>query len=115
MAAIDQAEPVGLLRALRAVGIGLARALPVILLLVAWELFARSGAVTMFVLPPLSAVLARIWENAVGGELWINTAVTLYRAIVGFLIATVGGIVLGLAMSRSALARWFFDPVAGSL
>ena len=111
MAAIDQAEPVGLLRALRAVGIGLARALPVILLLVAWELFARSGAVTMFVLPPLSAVLARIWENAVGGELWINTAVTLYRAIVGFLIATVGGIVLGLAMSRSALARWFFDPI----
>ena len=65
----------------------------------------------MFILPPLSAVLARIWENAVGGELWINTAVTLYRAIVGFLIASAGGIVLGLAMSRSALARWFFDPI----
>jgi ABC-type nitrate/sulfonate/bicarbonate transport system permease component len=111
MAAIDQAEPAGMSRSLRTIGLGFARALPVVLLLIAWEIFARSGAVTMFILPPLSAVLARIWENAVGGELWINTAVTLYRAIVGFLIATAGGIALGLAMSRSALARWFFDPI----
>lgn len=65
MAAIDRAEPAAMPRALRATGIGLARALPVIALLAAWEIFARSGAVTMFILPPLSAVLQRIWENAI--------------------------------------------------
>jgi ABC-type nitrate/sulfonate/bicarbonate transport system permease component len=111
MAAIEQAQVLETPHALRAVGVGALRTLPVILLLIIWELFARSGAVTMFVLPPLSAVLARIWDNAVDGELWINTAVTLYRAIVGFSIATAAGIALGLAMSRSQLVRWFFDPI----
>jgi ABC-type nitrate/sulfonate/bicarbonate transport system permease component len=37
--------------------------------------------------------------------------VTLYRALVGFVIAGVGGIVLGMAMSRVRLAHWFFDPI----
>ncbi len=36
---------------------------------------------------------------------------TLYRALAGFAIAAVAGIVLGMAMSRSALAHWFFDPI----
>jgi ABC-type nitrate/sulfonate/bicarbonate transport system permease component len=31
--------------------------------------------------------------------------------MVGFVIAAVGGVVLGLAMSRNAVARWFFDPI----
>jgi len=79
--------------------------------LIAWELFARSGAVTPFVLPRFSAVLERIWTDALSGELWINTGLTLYRALVGFLIAAVGGIVLGMAMSRSIGVNWFFDPV----
>jgi ABC-type nitrate/sulfonate/bicarbonate transport system permease component len=56
-------------------------------------------------------VLGRIWTDAVAGDLWINTAVTLYRALVGFAIAGVGGIVIGMAMSRLKLAYWFFDPL----
>jgi ABC-type nitrate/sulfonate/bicarbonate transport system permease component len=70
-----------------------------------------SGAVTPFQLPRLSAVLARIWTDAVGGELAINAAATLYRALAGFAIAAVGGVVLGLAMARNAAMRWLFDPV----
>ena len=27
------------------------------------------------------------------------------------MIAAVGGVVLGMAMSRKAVARWFFDPI----
>jgi len=90
---------------------GAASALPIILLGVGWELFARSGRVTPFMLPPLSAVLDRIWQDAATGDLLINTGLTLYRALVGFLISAVGGIVLGLAMSRSVSVRWFFDPI----
>ena len=81
------------------------------ILLVAWETFARSGAVTMFMLPPLSLVLERIWSDALGGDLWLNIGVTLYRAIAGFLIAAVAGVVLGMAMSRSKIMSWFFDPI----
>ncbi len=88
-----------------------ARVVSVVALLAAWELVARSGVVTPFQLPALSKVLERIWSDALSGDLALNTAVTLYRAMVGFVIAAVGGVVLGLAMSRSALTRWFFDPI----
>jgi ABC-type nitrate/sulfonate/bicarbonate transport system permease component len=79
--------------------------------LVAWEAFARSGAVTPFMLPALSAVLERIWSDALSGELAINVGLTLYRALTGFLIAAAGGIVLGMAMSRSIGVNWLFDPI----
>jgi len=88
-----------------------ARVFSILLLLVAWEVFARSGAVTTFQLPALSKVLARIWDDAVSGDLAINTVLTLYRAIVGFLIAGIGGVLIGTAMTRLKLADWFFDPL----
>jgi ABC-type nitrate/sulfonate/bicarbonate transport system permease component len=81
------------------------------LLLIGWEALARSGSFTPFVLPAFSAVAERIWSDAVGGDLLINTALTLYRALTGFIISAIGGVVLGLAMSRSAGVRWFFDPI----
>src|SRR5262249_22978039 len=80
-------------------------------LALAWEALARGGAVTPFMLPALSAVLERIWTDAVSGELLINTGLTLYRALTGFLIAASAGIVLGMAMSRNVAVRWPFDPV----
>ena len=97
--------------AMRCLGRGAVRFAPVVVLLAAWEMFARSGAVTPFMLPALSAVAERIYDDALGGELAINIGVTLYRALTGFAIAAVGGVVLGAAMARSAAARWFFDPI----
>jgi ABC-type nitrate/sulfonate/bicarbonate transport system permease component len=98
-------------RALRSAGVGLARVLPIIALAAAWELFARSGAVTPFMLPALSAVIERIWNDLVAGDLALNAAVTLYRACAGFLIGAFAGIALGMAISRNGLANWFFDPI----
>ena len=97
--------------ALRAVGWGIARAAPIVVLALAWEVLAASGTVTPFQLPRLSAVLARISTDAVQGDLLINTALTLYRALVGFAIAAVAGVVLGVAMSRHVAVRWLFDPI----
>jgi len=96
---------------LRALAWGIARALPILGLALAWEMLARSGTVTPFMLPRLSAVLELIWIDAVSGDLLINTSLTLYRAIAGFLIAASAGIVLGMAMSRNAGVRWLFDPI----
>ena len=89
----------------------MARAAPIVLLALAWEALAASGAVTPFQLPRLSAVLARIWDDAVAGDLALNTALTLYRALVGFAIAAIAGVVLGMAMSRNVGVRWLFDPI----
>ena len=83
----------------------------ILVLLMAWEAFARSGKVTAFMLPPISAVAQRIYADAIGGELWVNLGVTMFRALTGFVIAAIGGVALGAAMSRSKLVRWFFDPI----
>jgi len=83
----------------------------ILLLLIFWELFARSGKVTLFMLPPFSVVARYIYHDAVAGDLWINLGLTLYRALVGFFIAATLGIVLGALMSRIRLVHWFFDPI----
>ena len=98
-------------RWLRAGGWGLARMGSILALALAWELLARSGAFTPYMLPALSAVLERIWSDLISGDLLLNTAVTLYRALAGFLIGAVAGIALGMAITRSTVAHWFFDPV----
>jgi len=111
MAGVRQGADMPARRALSVLA-GLAlRSSSIVALALAWEAFARSGAVTMFVLPPLSAVIARIATDAGSGDLAINAGVTLFRALTGFAIAGVAGVTLGVAMCRSALARWFFDPI----
>ena len=85
--------------------------LPLIALVLAWEVSSRSGVVSSFLLPPLSAVLERVWDDALSGELIVNLGLTLYRALAGFAIAAVGGVALGIVMTRNKLIRWFFDPI----
>jgi ABC-type nitrate/sulfonate/bicarbonate transport system permease component len=85
--------------------------LVIVALLVAWELIARSGAVSSYLLPPFSAVVERIWSDFVSGDLVLYLALTAYRALLSFLIAALAGIVVAIAMTRSRLAHWFFDPV----
>src|ERR1017187_480694 len=87
------------------------RVFSIVLLLAAWEILARSGTFTHFQLPAFSDVVERIWSDAWTGDLAINTALTLYRALAAFLICAVFGVLIGMAMSRSAIANWFFDPI----
>ena len=90
---------------------GSLRVVVILGVLIAWEVVAQSGLVTPFMLPKFSAVLERIWTDAQSGELFLNIGLTLYRALTGFAIAAVGGIVLGMAMSRSVGVNWLFDPI----
>ena len=87
------------------------RVFSILLLLAAWEILARSGTFTPFQLPAFSKVVERIGSDAWTGDLWINTALTLYRALAAFVICAVFGVIIGMAMSRSAIANWFFDPI----
>jgi len=103
-------EPVAY-RWLRTAGWGFARVFSILALALAWELAARSGAFTPYMLPALSAVLQRIWSDLLTGDLLLNTGVTLYRALTGFLIGAVAGIALGMGISRNRFTNWFFDPI----
>jgi len=83
----------------------------VVALFVSWELLTRSRTFTPFMLPSPQSVLERIWRDGSSGDLFINMALTIYRALAGFLIAAMLGVSIGLLMARNAGLRWFLDPV----
>ena len=107
----DPAREPSLCRWVRRAGWGFARMFSILALALAWEVAARSGAFTPYMLPALSSVLERIWNDLFTGDLLTNTAVTLYRALSGFLIGAAAGVALGMGISRNRLTRWFFDPI----
>ena len=109
--AISGAPEPTALRIARTLLWGIARVISIVLLIVAWEVLARSGMFTHFQLPAFSEVMVRIWDDAISGDLWLNTALTLYRALTAFLICAVLGVAIGMAMSRNVFAHWFFDPI----
>lgn len=111
VAATGGTAETALSRLARIVFSGFARVISIVLLIAAWEGLARSGTFTPFQLPALSSVIERIWADGSTGDLAINTGLTLYRALVGFLICAVGGVAIGMAMSRNVFANWFFDPI----
>lgn len=66
---------------------------------------------TRFMLPPLGPVFERLVEDVSTGAFFFKTSQTMFRALTGFAIAAIAGILLGMVMVRSAIARWFFEPV----
>jgi len=100
-------EPVSL----RALFWKIAPATSIVALFVLWEVMARSGVFTPYLLPPFSVVAQRVVADVLSGDFFINAAYTLYRALAGFSIAAVLAIVIGISMTQFKLIRWFFDPL----
>jgi ABC-type nitrate/sulfonate/bicarbonate transport system permease component len=63
-----------------------------------WEAAGRGGWVHKLLLPPLSVVLGRFYEVTASGEILQHLGVSLWRAVLGYAIAAVFGITLGVAM-----------------
>jgi ABC-type nitrate/sulfonate/bicarbonate transport system permease component len=68
-----------------------------------WEFATRSGGISAFMLPPISAVVARLAADVMSGDFFLNAGLTLYRTFLGFAIAAATGVTLGLLMARN---RW---------
>ncbi len=65
--------------------------------LLAWELAARSGVLSVRVLPEPLAVVQAAWSLIESGEMWQDVRVSTWRALSGFVIGGGIGLVLGLA------------------
>ena len=91
--------------------LALSRALPLLLLAVAWELASRLELVSSSVLPSLSDVLVSWWDMIRSGELLTNGAASLYRTAAGLASAVVFGIVLGIAMAWWRPINALLSPV----
>ena len=120
MASVNQAAPDANLepraaltpgKLLRLVGRKAAPFGSIIVLMLIWEGFAKSGILTPFLLPSIETIFTRVIADIASGHFFIKAAFTLYRALAGFTLAALTAITIGVLMSRKSLVRWFFDPI----
>jgi ABC-type nitrate/sulfonate/bicarbonate transport system permease component len=83
----------------------------VLTLVVFWEAAARTGLTSPLFLPAFTTVVAEWWMVCADGSLPADLFTSLFRAFAGLFAATVVGVLLGIAMARSRLVHWMFDPV----
>lgn len=91
--------------------------LPLILVGIIWEIAALAqtdpGRKQLF--PPLSQVLDTTWAYTLNGVLPKHTVATLWRLLIGFVVAAIIGVPMGLAMARSRVAEGFILPLVSVL
>lgn len=83
---------------------------PFLLLAAAWELVAIAGVFPPKLFPPLETVFGTLASLSLEGILWAHTQGTLLRLTLGFLLAAVVGVVLGILMGRFRLVEDLFLP-----
>ncbi len=86
-----------------------------LLLLGAWEVLARVGALPPNLLPAPTKVLATIGVLARTGELWQHLGITLGRVALGFGLGGALGTVLGALTGYLPLMRRLLDPLLQGL
>ncbi len=86
----------------------------VAIFLVAWEITARMIDKAL-VLPPVTKILAALWELIISGELILALSQSIFLLIVGLFVATVIGFVLGALIARSKTAYWMLNPYLSAL
>ena len=82
-----------------------------IALLLAWEAAARLGVIDTRFFPAPSSIVDTLIATARSGELLANTAISLQRMILGFLLGGIPALVLGVIMGIYRPIRALVDPL----
>lgn len=102
----------GILHALpRFAGRTATRSLLILVLLAVWEIAPRNDWVNPIFLPPLSEVLDAAWRLTTDGTLGHHVGASLTRSVVGFGIAVVAGVTLGLLIGWYRFLADLLNPV----
>jgi len=83
---------------------------PFLLLAAVWEAVAIAGVFPPKLFPPLETVFGTLASLSIEGILWAHTQETLLRLTLGFLLAAVVGVALGILMGRFRLIEDLFLP-----
>ena len=86
----------------------------VIVFLTIWEISARLLDNSL-ILPPVSAILAALWELIITGQLIVALSQSILLLIAGLIVATTIGFVLGALIARSRTAYWMLNPYLSAL
>ena len=84
-------------------------------LLAIWELLVQTGVLDRRFFPAPSETVARLFELLEDGTLVTATVVTLRRLVVGFLLATIPAVLIGLLMGISRTLRILLSPLIAAL
>lgn len=105
-------SPSTLRQTINRIGLGLPALLVLALL---WEVAPRLGWINAIFFPPLSQVLAALRDMISSGLLAQHIGISLQRAAIGFLLAVVVAIPLGLLMGRYPLFEKVSDFLVQTL
>ena len=75
-----------------------------------WELLARLEVIDTFIMSSPSRIIKTIGELYVSGSLFTHIFTTLGEAIIGFLIATIGGSLIAIILWWNETIRRILDP-----
>jgi len=90
-------------------------ALSLCLIAALYETIARSGYFPTVLMPPLPLVASTFWTVLTDGTMIHHAASTLFRVMIGFCLAIMVGIPLGILMARYQRVENFFLPLASAL
>lgn len=76
-----------------------------------WQAIVWSGWKPEYALPPPGPVFRALWQGLLDGSILNGASLTLRRAAVGYSIALVVGIVIGLAVARVKVLRIAFGSL----
>jgi len=87
---------------------------PLILLMV-WELLVKVGILDVRFFAPPSEIAGRLAQLVNDGTMWRETAVTMRRVLVGFTLASIPAVLLGILMGINRPIRLFFTPLISAI
>lgn len=93
----------------------LAGALGIAMFVGIWQLVCMTGWKPEFVLPDPGTVAVNLWEQAQHRLLWDAVGTTLSRAVHGFGLAVLAGLLLGVVVSRNRILRSAVGPIITGL
>jgi len=81
-----------------------------VIILVLWEILARSGVYASFILPAPTDVAERWWALASDGSMLRHGAVTLREVLSGLLIGLMAAFWLGYLIAKNRIAAYTLTP-----
>lgn len=101
-------------RRLRTRDVVLSIATPALLLLF-WEVAARTGSIDARLFPAPTTILAGTADMIASGELWEHASVTIYRFLMGYFIGGFAGTLAGMLMGMSRAINAMVGPLFAAL
>jgi NitT/TauT family transport system permease protein len=83
--------------------------------LLAWEAFVRGRGIAPIYLPAPSSIATYLFRMVADGSIPYHLGVTLLRILVGFLVAAVAGVAVGVLMGMSPTVARIADPWIAAL